>query len=108
MTQLVFALMVTMGAQTISVEHWSSIQTCLWYAEAEQAAPPHLPQDITNATRASTQSATPCGSTPRKSKSSTTRREMFAETLAGIALVKSAVDGIKSAISRPRHLRDCR
>jgi len=33
MTQLVFALVVTMGAQTISVEHWSSIQTCLWYAE---------------------------------------------------------------------------
>ena len=33
MTQLVFALIVTMGAQTISVEHWSSIQTCLWYAE---------------------------------------------------------------------------
>ena len=33
MTQLVFALIVTMGAQTISVEHWSSIQTCLWYAD---------------------------------------------------------------------------
>ena len=27
---------------------------------------------------------------------------MFAETLAGIALVKSAVDGIKSAISTAR------
>ena len=33
MTQLVFALITTMGAQTISVEHWSSIQTCLWYAD---------------------------------------------------------------------------
>ena len=34
---------------------------------------------------------------------------MFAETLAGIALVKSAVDGIKSAIgTAKRHLRDCR
>ena len=33
MTQLVFALIVTMGMQTISVKHWFSIQTCLWYAE---------------------------------------------------------------------------
>ena len=33
MTKLVFALITTMGAQTISVEHWSSIQTCLWYAQ---------------------------------------------------------------------------
>ena len=33
MTQLVFALIVTMGTQTISVEHWSYIQTCLWYAD---------------------------------------------------------------------------
>ena len=32
MTQLVFALVVTMGAQTISVEHWAGINTCLQYA----------------------------------------------------------------------------
>ena len=32
MTKLVFALIVSMGGQTISVEHWSSIQTCLCYA----------------------------------------------------------------------------
>ena len=32
MTQLVFALMVTAGANTISVEHWSGIETCLYYA----------------------------------------------------------------------------
>ncbi len=33
MTQLVFALVVMAGAQTISVEHWSGIETCLWYAD---------------------------------------------------------------------------
>ena len=32
MTQLVFALVVTMGAQTISIEHWSGVERCLWYA----------------------------------------------------------------------------
>ena len=32
MTQLVFALVVRMGAQTISVEHWAGIDTCLQYA----------------------------------------------------------------------------
>ena len=26
MTQLVFALVVTMGAQTISIEHWSGVE----------------------------------------------------------------------------------
>ena len=29
MTQLVFALVVTMGAQTISVEHWAGIKTAI-------------------------------------------------------------------------------
>ena len=33
MTQLVFALVVMMGAQTISVEHWAGIDTCLQYAK---------------------------------------------------------------------------
>ena len=33
MTQLVFALVVTMGNQTISTEYWSSIQSCLWYSK---------------------------------------------------------------------------
>ena len=33
MTQLVFALVVTMGIQTISTVYWSSIDTCLWYAK---------------------------------------------------------------------------
>ncbi len=33
MTQLVFALVVTMGGQTISTEYWSSIDTCLCYAK---------------------------------------------------------------------------
>lgn len=33
MTQLVFALVVSMGAQTISVEHWSGLETCLWYSK---------------------------------------------------------------------------
>ena len=32
MIQLVFALVVTEGANTISVEHWSGIETCLYYA----------------------------------------------------------------------------
>ena len=34
MTQLVFALVVTMGAQTISIEHWSGVERCLWCPEA--------------------------------------------------------------------------
>ena len=33
MTQLVFALVVTLGGQTISTEYWSSIQSCLWYSK---------------------------------------------------------------------------
>ena len=33
MNQLVFALVVTMGSQTISTEYWSGIDTCLWYAK---------------------------------------------------------------------------
>ena len=33
MTQLVFALVVTMGSQTISMEYCSSIQSCLWYSK---------------------------------------------------------------------------
>ena len=33
MTQLVFALVVTLGGQTISTEYWSGIDTCLWYAK---------------------------------------------------------------------------
>ena len=33
MTQLVFVLVVSMGAQTISVEHWSGLETCLWYSK---------------------------------------------------------------------------
>ena len=33
MTNLVFALVVTMGSQTISNEYWSGIDTCLWYAK---------------------------------------------------------------------------
>ena len=33
MTKLVFALVVTLGGQTISTEYWSGIDTCLWYAK---------------------------------------------------------------------------
>ena len=33
MTQLVFALVVTLGGQTISTEYWSGIDTCLYYAK---------------------------------------------------------------------------
>ena len=33
MTKLVFALIVTLGGQTISTEYWSGIDTCLWYAK---------------------------------------------------------------------------
>ena len=33
MTNLVFALVVTMGSQTISIDYWSSIQSCLWYSK---------------------------------------------------------------------------
>ena len=43
MTQLVFALVVTMGGQTISTEYWSGIETCLWYAkQLNKPAPPRL------------------------------------------------------------------
>ena len=33
MTKLVFALVVTLGGQTISTEYWSGIDTCLYYAK---------------------------------------------------------------------------
>ena len=42
MTQLVFALVVTMGAQTISVEHWSGIERCLWYAKQLNSQHHHI------------------------------------------------------------------
>lgn len=32
MTQFVFALVVTLGAQTVSVEHFAGIETCLYYS----------------------------------------------------------------------------
>ena len=42
MTQLVFALVVTLGGQTISTEYWSSIQSCLWYSkQLNQQHHPH-------------------------------------------------------------------
>ena len=41
--QLETALIVTMGTQTISVEHWSSIELPLVRRATKQAAPPHLP-----------------------------------------------------------------
>ena len=33
MSQLVFALVVTVGSQTIAVEHFAGIETCLYYAD---------------------------------------------------------------------------
>ena len=33
MTKLVFALVVTLGGQTISTEYWSGIDTYLYYAK---------------------------------------------------------------------------
>ena len=56
MTQLVFALIVTMGAQTISVEHWSpsNLPVVRRTATSSTTTPT---TDTTNATRASTRSA---------------------------------------------------
>lgn len=42
MTQLVFALVVTMGGQTISTEYWSGIDTCLWYAKRLNSQHHHI------------------------------------------------------------------
>jgi hypothetical protein len=42
MTQLVFALVVTVGAQTASVEHWSGIERCLWYAKQLNSQHHHI------------------------------------------------------------------
>ena len=44
MTQLVFALVVTMGAQTISIEHWSGVERCLWYAKQLNSQHHHIYQ----------------------------------------------------------------
>ena len=50
--------------------------------------------------------STQSGLTLAPSKFSTKGADRFAETLAGIALVKSAVDGIKSAISTARDVTE--
>lgn len=42
MTQLVFALIVTMGSKTISVEHWNSIDICLYYANKLNSQHTHI------------------------------------------------------------------
>ena len=42
MTQLVFTLVVTMGAQAISDEHWSGIESCLWYAKQLNSQYTHI------------------------------------------------------------------
>ena len=101
MTQLVFALVVTLGGQTISTEYWSGIDTCLWYAKRLNSQHTTSITDTTQR-RASTRSVYPAGRPSHRRDIRPLGAAHTAETFAGIALVKSAVDGISEAISTAR------
>ena len=71
MTQLVFALVVTLGGQTISTEYWSGIDTRLWYAKRLNSQHYHVYHRHHPKNRASTRSVYPGGSTLAPSRYST-------------------------------------